>query len=99
MTGENSDDYSCGNPSCLRKDFSGECEYAQFNGECPKCGGVYSDWYRPSINLTLEHFDEEYLEEASTSTCPECGHKVRHNVLTVREDGVWEFSGDEKAGQ
>ena len=62
--------------------------------ECPKCGGVYSDWYRPSINLTLEKFDEEYLEEASTSTCPECGYKVRHTVLTVREDGVWEFSGD-----
>jgi len=44
----------------------------------------------------LEHFDEEYLEEATTSTCPECGHKVRHNVLTVREDGVWEFSGDDE---
>ena len=63
---------------------------------CPKCGHVYPDWYRPSINLTLEHFDEEYLEQASTSTCPECGHKVRHNVLTVREDGAWEFSGEDE---
>ena len=62
--------------------------------ECPQCGHVYSDWYRPSINLTLDDFDEEHLEEASTSTCPECGHKVRHHVLTVREDGVWGFSGD-----
>jgi DNA-directed RNA polymerase subunit RPC12/RpoP len=69
--------------------------------QCPKCGQVYSDWYRPSINLTLDDFDDEYLEAASTSACPECGHKVRHNVLTVREDGVWEFSGDndEHSGQ
>ncbi len=65
--------------------------------ECPKCGKVYSDWYRPSINLTLEHFDDEYLEAASISTCPECSHKVRHNVLTVRQDGVWEFGGNEAA--
>lgn len=63
--------------------------------ECPKCRQVYADWYRPSINRTLDDFDDEYLEAASTSTCPECSHKVRHAVLTVREDGVWELSGDE----
>lgn len=62
--------------------------------KCPQCGRVYQDCYRPSINLTLDDFDEEYLERATTSTCPECGHKVRYNVLTVREGGVWEFSGD-----
>jgi hypothetical protein len=50
-------------------------------------------WYRPSINLTFDDFDDDYIETATTSTCPECGHKVRHNVLTVRRDGVWEFSG------
>jgi predicted RNA-binding Zn-ribbon protein involved in translation (DUF1610 family) len=65
--------------------------------KCPKCGKVYADWYRPSINLRLDHFDDEYLEQASTSTCPECGYKVRHNVLTVRQDGVWEFEGEETA--
>jgi DNA-directed RNA polymerase subunit RPC12/RpoP len=59
---------------------------------CPKCGQVYSDWYRPSINLTLDDFDDEYVEAASTSTCPKCGHKVRHSVLTVGADGVWTFS-------
>lgn len=59
---------------------------------CPKCGNVYQDWWRPSINLSLgERFSDEYLEEASTSTCPACQYKVRHSVLLVREDGVWEI--------
>ncbi|HUT09378.1 MAG TPA: hypothetical protein VMY42_02690 [Thermoguttaceae bacterium] len=34
----------------------------QIDVECPKCGQVYSDWYRPSINLTLDDLDDEYLE-------------------------------------
>ncbi len=67
----------------------------QIEVQCPQCGAVYLDGYRPSINLTLEDFDDEYLDAASTSTCPGCSHKGRHNVLTVREDGVWEFGGDE----
>ena len=33
--------------------------------ECPECGQVYSDWYRQSVNLTLDDFDEEYLEHAT----------------------------------
>ena len=42
---------------------------------CPDCGHVYLDWYRPSINLSLDSFDDAYLEEASTTTYPECGVK------------------------
>jgi len=64
--------------------------------DCPKCGQVYSDWYRPSINLTLDDLDYEYLQAAKSSKFPECGRKVRHNMLTVREDGVWEFRRDER---
>ena len=60
---------------------------------CPKCGHVYQDWYRPSINLRLDHFDDAYLERVSTSTCPKCKFKVRHEVLMVREHGVWEIGG------
>lgn len=60
--------------------------------KCPKCGHVYSDWHRPSINLTLEDFDDEYLEAASTSICPECHYKVHHDVLIVRANGVWELN-------
>lgn len=58
---------------------------------CPKCGRQYKDWWRPSINLSLgERFDEEYLDAATSSTCPHCHFKVRHDVLIVGEDGVWQ---------
>ena len=33
---------------------------------------------------------EEYLEECSSSVCPKCGHKVRHEPPVVRGD-VWEY--------
>ena len=56
---------------------------------CPGCGTLYPDWYRPSINLMIEHFDEEYLKEASSATCPSCGHRVELDVLVVGEDGTW----------
>jgi DNA-directed RNA polymerase subunit RPC12/RpoP len=58
--------------------------------DCPDCGRRYKDWYRPSINLGLDSFDADYLKMATTSTCPYCGHKVSHEVLIVRDDGVWE---------
>ena len=60
--------------------------------KCPQCGELYEDWYRGSINLALEHFDDQYIEEATTATCPSCGHKVALDVLIVRENGVWEIS-------
>jgi len=56
---------------------------------CPKCGEKYQDWYRASMNLQLDNFDDEYLEQASTATCPHCEHKVHLDVLVVREDGAW----------
>lgn len=56
---------------------------------CPKCGRQYKDWWRPSINLGLgEEFSEEYLDSATSSTCPHCHFKVAHDVLIVGEDGV-----------
>jgi len=65
---------------------------------CPQCGFIYKDWYRPSINLALDNFDEQYLEQASTSICPRCEYKVHHDVLIVREDGAWEFGGRPRTG-
>ena len=59
--------------------------------KCPKCEHVYEDWYRGSINLTMDHFDEEYIEEATTAKCPNCGLKVSLGAVIVREDGVWEI--------
>ncbi len=54
---------------------------------CPDCGHSYHDWYRPSINLSLDDFDDEYLEEATTTTCPECRVKYDLGTLCVRRDG------------
>ena len=58
---------------------------------CPECETRYEDWYRPSINLALDDFDEEYLRQATTATCPECGHMVDPGSLVVRADGTWEL--------
>ena len=63
--------------------------------KCPRCGKVYQDWWRPSVNLGLDSFDDDYLENASTATCPRCGEKVSLDVLIVREDGVWELGADQ----
>ena len=54
---------------------------------CPGCGHRYVDWYRPSINLSLDVFDDDYLEEASTTTCPECGGKYDLGTLFARRGG------------
>lgn len=61
---------------------------------CPECGKDYEDWWRPSINLQLDNFDDDYLRQASTSTCPACRHTVNHSVLVVGKDGGWRV-GDE----
>lgn len=58
---------------------------------CPKCGLSYQSWYRPSMNLQLDNFDDDYIKEMSTATCPECRHTVALGVLIVRRDGVWEL--------
>jgi hypothetical protein len=67
----------------------------QITVRCP-CGSVYEDWRRASVNLSLgEDFPEEYLDECSSATCPECGLRVDLGGLVVRGDGpgseVWEF--------
>ncbi len=60
--------------------------------ECPECGMIYLDWHRASINLKLDDFDDDYIEEATTATCPYCGHKVDLGGLIVGKDGVWQVS-------
>ena len=55
---------------------------------CPDCGHSYQDWYRPSINLSLDVvLTIDYLEEASTTTCPECGVKYDLGTLFARRGG------------
>ena len=50
--------------------------------------------YRASINLELDDFDDEYLEEATSSKCKHCGHVVKHDSLIVGEDGVWRSANE-----
>ncbi len=52
---------------------------------CPNCNLIYVDWWRPSVNLDLDHFDVAYLEECSTATCPRCHTKVSLPALQVEE--------------
>lgn len=59
---------------------------------CPNCGLIYIDWYRPSINFNLDQFDEDYLDAASSATCPECKFKVYFSQLTVK-DNTFIFEG------
>ena len=62
----------------------------QITVQCPDCGELYRDWWRASINLSLgEEFDDEYLEQASTATCPRCGLKAHLDALIVQEDDTW----------
>jgi hypothetical protein len=57
--------------------------------QCPACGTEYEDWYRASINRDLDpEMDDDYIDEASTATCPACGHRVDLGTLVV-EGGVW----------
>lgn len=56
---------------------------------CPACKHKYEDWYRASVNLELDDFDDDYVRKASTATCPQCGHVVECGVLVVDQDGTW----------
>ena len=55
---------------------------------CPTCGESYEDWYRASLNLNLDDFDEEYIRQASSATCPACGYVVALETLVV-EGNLW----------
>jgi hypothetical protein len=61
--------------------------------QCPSCGATYTDWWRPSINLTLDRFDPAYITDATTASCPHCKFQVALDVLIIRQDGTWEVAG------
>jgi hypothetical protein len=64
--------------------------------ECPRCTAIFDDWTRGSLNLDLDDFDDEYVREASTATCPECGFVVDLGALVV-EGEVWRWSRADEA--
>ena len=37
----------------------------------------------------LDDFDEDYLDECSSATCPDCGYKVEFDNLIVDKDGTF----------
>jgi hypothetical protein len=51
---------------------------------CCPCGAVYLDSWRPSMNLSLEHFDDDYIERVSSTTCPNCALNTRMGTLLAR---------------
>ncbi|HUP27620.1 MAG TPA: hypothetical protein VM409_04225 [Chloroflexia bacterium] len=57
--------------------------------ECPQCGHTYKDWVRRSVNLTLDNFDDEYLDQCSSATCPACGHKVYFSTMVVKDGNFY----------
>ena len=63
---------------------------------CPKCGTPFDTYIRRSMNLGLDDFDDEYLEEMSTATCPFCHHKINLDVLIVSEDGTFKMGSEEE---
>jgi len=62
--------------------------------KCPKCATTYKTWWRASMNLSLDDFDDDYIEKMSTGTCPECGFKVRLETLVVDHDGRWQMGAE-----
>src|SRR6516165_6839343 len=50
---------------------------------CP-CGALYLDSWRPSMNLSLDDFDDEYIERVSSTTCPNCKLNTRMGTLLAR---------------
>jgi len=60
---------------------------------CPNCQHIYDDWSRASLNLDLEYFDDEYIDECSSAVCPKCQHKVNFATLIVK-GGVFYVDGN-----
>jgi ribosomal protein S27AE len=54
---------------------------------CPKCGTVFTDWVRGSINLSLEpDWTDEEILEATTVLCPTCGWRGPGDSVVVAWD-------------
>jgi DNA-directed RNA polymerase subunit RPC12/RpoP len=58
---------------------------------CPCCSRRYEDWYRASINAQLDPgmaADTEYVRDAASAKCPDCGYRVFLDMLIVDGD-LW----------
>lgn len=43
--------------------------------QCERCGHVYTDWRRDSVNTMLGSWTDEEVDEQLSTTCPVCGHR------------------------
>ena len=52
---------------------------------CSKCGKIYDGWERGVFvgkhPFTREEFDEEYVDQAASETCPSCDTKVYYDDM------------------
>ena len=53
--------------------------------QCPECGKCYEDWWRPSINLQLDDFDDDYLRTGIELM----SHAVRQRYLRTMPISIW----------
>jgi hypothetical protein len=51
---------------------------------CSACDFKFDSWFRPSINLNLDHFDDEELDAMNSAICPKCGHKNELPSMLVK---------------
>ena len=56
-----------------------------------RCGITYEAPYRASFNLTLDDFDDAYIERMSTGRCPRCSHVVNLGALVVERESRFNF--------
>jgi hypothetical protein len=38
------------------------------------------------MNLDLDNFDEEYIDEMSSAVCPNCHYKIHLDSMVVKDD-------------
>jgi hypothetical protein len=50
---------------------------------CP-CGALYRDCWRASMNLSMDNFDDDYIQQMSSTTCPNCGLSSDLGTLLCR---------------
>jgi hypothetical protein len=48
------------------------------------CGAIYRDCWRPSMNLSLDDFSDDYIERMSSTNCPNCGLSTELATLLSR---------------
>ena len=63
---------------------------------CSRCDYRFEDWWRPPVDLTRDHLDADYLDQATDTRCPRCGAELRFDAL-VAEGGALMEPGDGRA--